>query len=163
MASMKNIVPMVIYVGVVATGFIFFGRYMENNRRMNISYAKQISGDYYLYKKGDKLAYISSKDKKDTWGAEEIKPCIYELATYNKFVLAKSYPVSFDFPVDKLSNGILIEFYNQIKVDSSRTFYSLYSFETDSTKTYPEWALFEAELKRLSIPPNMSFKSIKDF
>src|SRR5688572_13144049 len=143
---MKKIFPLILYVAVVGTAMVYFGIQRESTRNMIITYQQQINGDYYLYKKDNKLVYVATKANKDIWGKETVKPCIYEMCTYKNYILTKSYPISYTFTDAKASEGFTKELYNDIKVDSTRSVYSLVDVAQNKVTHFPEWALFEMEL-----------------
>lgn len=159
---MKNALPLILYIGIVGSAMVFFGIQRESTRNVPITYSQQISGDYYLYKRENKLIYIATKTNKDVWGKETVKPCVYEMAAYKDFILAKSHPINYSFSDAKVIEGLSKELYKEIKVDSTRTVYSLVNMSQNKVTTLPEWALFEMELTKCSIPVNIQFTVIKD-
>jgi hypothetical protein len=159
---MKNALPLILYCGILGSALVFFALRREKNRNITITYSKQLTGDYYLYKKENKLVYVATKDQKNAWGHETIKPCIYELTTFKNFILAKSHPIIYGFDDSKAVNGLNKELYKGIKIDSTRTVYTMVDVSLNKTITLPEWALFEMELVKCSIPPGIQFMPIAD-
>ncbi len=159
---MKNALPLIIYLVVVAGGMIMLSQYREKQRLADITYSKNIIGDYYFYMKTPKLSYISTKVKQNKWGEEVIKPTIYEFALYNDFILAKTHPIQQDFSNQIKENGLMNSMVKEMKIDSIRSVYAIYNVKTQTTTTANEWALFEKDLTTNLIPLNIQFTLVKD-
>ncbi len=159
---MKKGIPLVLYLLVVAGGMLLLSNYRESSRLATITFSRHVIGDYYLYKKTESLIYVSKESGRNVWGAEKIKPCIYELAIYNDFILAKSHPISYSFPESKAQEGLSSELANQIKVDTTRTVYTICNVKNEYTSTVSEWSLFEKELAKNLIPVSIQFIRIEN-
>lgn len=159
---MKNAIPLIVYLVVVAGGMVALSQFREKQRLADITYSKNIVGDYYFYMKTPKLAYISTKAKQNNWGEEVVKPCVYEFALYNEFILAKSHPIAQDFSNEIQQNGLLNSTVKEMKIDSTRSVYTLYNVKKQTSGIATEWALFEKELTANQVPLNIQFSIVKD-
>jgi hypothetical protein len=161
---MKNALPLLLYLVVVGGGIFMLSNAREKSRMAPISFSKKITEDYYLYVKTEKLAYISTENKKNEWGAETIQPSIYEMALYNDFILTKAHPLSQGQELlnergDK-GNRLTSAMLKQIKLDTNITIYTLYNTRTKTINTVSEWALFEKELANNQVPLNVPFTKV---
>jgi hypothetical protein len=159
---MKNGLPLILYIGVVGSAIVFLALRRESSRMIGINSSKQLLGEYYLYSKEDKLVYIATQKNKETWGKEAVKPCVYEMAVYKNYILAKSHPITYNFPDSKVADGLSNELYKEIKVDTLRSIYSLLNTSDSTTHIFSEWALFEKQLIMDSIPVNLAFLPVKN-